>query len=180
MKSKKIRRLVSIVLVLLLATQFVFAASAASETWYDSAGSAWVAHVTRTGSSSKVDMVYNHEAAIWHEMSLGDSYFVSGYYDVTYTEEFRFISYAEKLTAAAAKTNMYETYEDNIYMSSNGAFISDDSMTGSYYPLSTFYGYTGTYYVAVARDSGPDVVVEGSISFAPYNCTGVVTGYVWD
>ena len=104
MKIKKIRRLVSVMLVLILATQFVFAASAASETWYDSAGNAWAAHVTRTGSSSKVDMVYNHEAAIWHEMALGNSYFVSGYYDVTYTQNFNFVSYGNKLTAAAAKT----------------------------------------------------------------------------
>lgn len=176
-KSKKIRRLVSVVLVLVLATQFVFAASAAeySVHWYNSDGYEMTATVERRGSSTK-EVPYSG-TSVYHEEGNTD-YFPSGYYTVSYTATWQIDStYRSYVEDAATQLGLRKSFSrSNIRISANELAVPESAPFGTYYPTINFHGSWALYWVETAENGGQELD-SGSISFAPSSCDGYFTSY---
>lgn len=101
-KSKKIRRLVSVVLVLVLALQFVFAASAASSTveWYENGYEMTATVMKSTIRASREKPIPG--TAVDHEIGT-DTYFSRGMYTVSDSEDWaRYSNYESHVLEAGA------------------------------------------------------------------------------
>lgn len=181
-KSKKIRRLVSVVLVLVLATQFVFAASATSGpgtvSWTDSDGYVWHAGVELTGEATRNVPV--HSASVIHEgyWADGDTPFVSGEYTVSYSSNFNFPDeYETELYEAADQIDMKESFSARLWLEANGLAVPHEADYGSYSPTIKMFGSKGRYEVTVVRGATDVTEATGTIPFAPESCSRVMTGY---
>ena len=166
MKIKKIRRLVSVVLVLVLATQFVFAASAAeySVHWYNSDGYEMTATVERRGSSTKEVPVSG--ASVYHEEGNVD-YFSSGYYTVSYTATWQIGStYKSYVEAAASQLGLQKSNSKYGFMDAHGVCVPEWAPFSTYYATTIFDGYWASYSVETAENGGQELD-SGTISFAP-------------
>ena len=168
MKIKKIRRLVSVVLVLILATQFVFAASAASEAsvnWYNSDGYEMTATVQQRGRVTKEIPVSG--ASVYHEEGNTDA-FTTGYYTVSYTAYWGIDStYRSYVEDAATQLGLRKSYlETNKQMFAHAIFVPDSAPFGTYYATTYAYGDWASYWVTTAENGGQELVAS-SIPFAP-------------
>ena len=172
-KSKKIRRLVSVVLVLVLATQFVFAASAATTTASYSFGEG-VARVTKYNATVLQNAQPISGTKQYHTNGT-TTYYSAGYYWIRYHSALTYSDYVNFLDEAAAELGFQSTYSLNAY--TNAVIIPAANSSGNYCLKTDYYGYRGYYVVERLVGSMYEEVDSGSFSMAPYGCAGI-TGYV--
>lgn len=171
MKIKRARKIITLMLVLLLAAQLTSIASAVStETWTGSDGYTYSATVSRGNSSTK-ERVPVTATKIHHTNGKVEKIY-PGTWSVTATGNMTFPSaYASKLQSAANSEGLKNSYTDDVTLV-NALSIPASSASG-YYCLGTrFDGNTGTYRVEKMGATSTTIVKSGSFSFAPYACTG--------
>ena len=170
MKIKRARKIITLMLVLLLAAQLTSIASAATVTWKDSNGYTYSATVSKgVGSTQKRIPVPSTETC--HNYGKVESikpgmWYVSATGDMTFPS-----AYASKLQSAASNENLGNFKAGTVSLEE--AFNIPAASASGYYCLGThFNGNKGTYRVEKIGSSSTNVIASGSFSFAPYACTG--------
>lgn len=169
MKIKRARKIITLMLVLLLAAQLTSIASAATVTWKDSSGYTYSATVSK-GVGSNQDRFPITSTRTYHNYGKVES-IPSGKWYVTATGDMRFSQYADKLQSAASSEGLTNSHSD--YVSRTTAFNIPASSPSGYYCLGThFNGNKGTFRVERIGSTSTNIVYSGSFSLAPYACVG--------
>ena len=175
MKNKKFR-VISLVLVLVLALQFALVASAASDpnNGVYEFGSG-VATVTKNSGEAvlRTQRVFGTQKI--HSTGY-TTYYSAGYYTISYTTPTVSGSdYFGYLKDAAAEIGV--TFEYELYAYTNGFVIPADEPSGTYYLVTDFYGYSGTYQVETWFSGVLELTDGGTYAMAPYGCRGIYGYY---
>lgn len=170
MKIKRARKIITLMLVLLLAAQLTSIVSAATVTWTGSDGYTYAATVSKGGSTTGrwipvTSSKKHHTRGQYTTISAGT-------YNVTTTGDMSFTStYSDKLKSAASSEGLTNSYNKNVALSP--AQSATPNMASGYYCLrTTVNGNTGSYRVEKIGPSSTTTVKSGSFSFAPYACAG--------
>lgn len=172
MQRKKVCRLMSIVLMMVLVFQITDTASAATVTW-TSGSNSYAATVEIGNTTSKNYKITNTQ--VYHTQGV-KTQFPKGTYTVYSVGNMKFSNqYASYLTNAANEEGVNNIYSNTQYYS-NESYVAAFYASGNYCAKTTVYGYYGTYYVTQFLETGSSDIVTGEYSFAPFGCSGVLEG----
>lgn len=92
-------------------------------------------------------------------------------YNVSYSSTL-WTNYTSELTTAGAKVRVYPTYTQNVNFV-NSITFSSPNVSGTFYAVTTCYGYSGNYYVQ--RHAGTtQTIYTGTFSFAPFHYSNTI------
>ena len=169
MKIKRARKIITLMLVLLLAAQLTSIASATStETWTGSDGYTYSATVSK-GSGSTMKKFPAPGSKIHHTNGKVEKIY-PGTWSATAAGDMTFPSaYAGKLQTAANREGLKNSYTDDVTLA-NALSVPAASASGYYCVGTNFNGNKGTYRVEKMGAGSTTTLKSGSFSFAPYAC----------
>lgn len=169
MKIKRARKIITLMLVLLLAAQLTSIASATStETWTGSDGYTYSATVSK-GSGATSKKIPITATKIYHTTG-GVERLRPGTWSVTANGNMTFPSaYAGKLQTAASREGLKNSHTDKVTLRED-IVIAAAQPAGYYCVGTTFSGNKGTYRVEKIGSTSTTTVKSGSFDFAPYAC----------